>query len=434
MPIHFRVLSYIGKVTRTVILVPHPIAIGNYAEEIYFGLLKARRESKKLLILQPYPLFGYLQLKLHNNRTLLSLRSKYRSTFQDSLFFPAACWFITIYFGFFRAISIVLEKFFAKRLPERYIIPMMGQETLWQPEGDAVEFSWDVVREYKWAEQINTPLHLELSEDQLKESNLLRSKMGLPKDAWFVCLHVRDGGYYGDHLQAENRNANILNYIPAIREVTSRGGWVVRMGDSSMPKLPSMDKVIDYPFSSSKCALMDIYLIKECRFYLGMQSGILDIAMLFQRPILTTNMVTWLITFPLKPNDMGAFKNVYSKVYSRFLYPHEWPATKWGGHSNFGSPEKYQFHENSPEELRDFVVEFFDRKSNWEPSPEQLNFSQIRINEGKKLLSAVLISEDFSDDLTSRYRLASRLESSQGCLCSKSLNAQVSTRGAMDNS
>ena len=47
MPIHHRILEFVGKATKTVILMPHPITIGNYAEEIYFVFLKARREEKK---------------------------------------------------------------------------------------------------------------------------------------------------------------------------------------------------------------------------------------------------------------------------------------------------------------------------------------------------------------------------------------------------
>jgi putative glycosyltransferase (TIGR04372 family) len=421
MPIHFRVLSYIGKVTGTVILVPHPIAIGNYAEEIYFGLLKARRESKKLLILQPYQLFGYLRLGLHNNRVLLSLRSKYRSPFQNSFFFPAACWFITIYFGIFRAISIVLQRFFGKRISDRYIIPMMGQETLWQPDGEGVKFSWDVVNKYKWAEQINTPLHLELSEDQLKESNLLRSKMGLPKDAWFVCLHVRDGGYYSDHRQAENRNADITNYIPAIREVTDRGGWVVRMGDPKMTPLPSMYRVIDYPFTVSKCPLMDMYLIKECTLYIGMLSGILDAAILFERPIVLTNMCSCMFAYPLRASDIGIFKNVYSKSKNRFISPYEWPSMTWGGHSNFLPEEDFVYEENSAEELKDVVREYFNRDSNWRPSANQIRMNNARIEGGYKLFGEEMISNDPWADVMNRYRLASRLEAASGVISDRFL-------------
>jgi len=416
MPFHFRLLHFIGRITKTVILVPHPIAIGNYAEEIYFGLLKARRESKKLVILQPYPLFGYLRLNLHNNRILLSLKSKYLSAFQDSFFVSALSWFITIYFGFFRAISIVTQKFFARRLSEAYIVPMMGQETLWQPDANAVEFSWDVVREYKWTEQISTPLHLELCEDLLEQATMLRFKMGLPKEAWFVCLHVREGGYYGDHQQSQNRNADILNYIPAIREVTDRGGWVVRMGDPKMPPLPPMERVIDYPFTVSKCPLMDMYLIKECSLYIGMLSGLLGVAELFERPSIVTNMCSCMFAYPLRTTDIGIFKNVFSKSKRRYISPYEWPSMTWGGHSNFLPEEDFVYKENSPEELRDVVKEYFNRDSNWSPSASQLKMNHARINGGYRLFGEVMDTSDQRGDVMNRYRLASRLEAARGVI------------------
>ena len=48
------------------------------------------------------------------------------------------------------------------------------------------------------------------------------------------------GGYSGDW---ENfRNADIGNYLGAIKEITQRGGWVVRMGDPTMTKLPFLNK------------------------------------------------------------------------------------------------------------------------------------------------------------------------------------------------
>ena len=48
--------TLIGNLTGTIILVPHPIAIGETAEQIYFALLKARREKKRLVVLSPYEL------------------------------------------------------------------------------------------------------------------------------------------------------------------------------------------------------------------------------------------------------------------------------------------------------------------------------------------------------------------------------------------
>ena len=124
-----------------------------------------------MLILQPYQLPGYLRLNLNNNRELLELESPYRSEFQDSPFCAVACWFVTLFFGFFRAISNVAERFLSFKLNDSYIIPTLGQDTLWQPSGSLSHFSWDVVEKFKWDEQFQTPLELNLAPHQLDNAN-----------------------------------------------------------------------------------------------------------------------------------------------------------------------------------------------------------------------------------------------------------------------
>src|SRR5262249_48981936 len=58
-------------------------------------------------------------------------------------------------------------------------------------------------------------------------------RMGLPDDAWFVCLHVRSAGYHKEwqNPHQAHRNANVRSYLSAIEEIVRRGGWVIRMGD-----------------------------------------------------------------------------------------------------------------------------------------------------------------------------------------------------------
>ncbi len=46
----------------------------------------------------------------------------------------------------------------------------------------------------------------------------------------------------------------------------------------------------DYTQSHINFDVMDLYLISKCKFYVGTQSGILDLAYMFNKPVLTTNM------------------------------------------------------------------------------------------------------------------------------------------------
>ncbi|MBK6908545.1 MAG: TIGR04372 family glycosyltransferase [Rhodocyclaceae bacterium] len=429
----YRFCDWLGEKAGLVILTPHLAAVGNCAEDVYFGLLKARRESKKLFIVWPYELPGRLKFGL-TNVEVINVGSEYRAFPHDSIVSIVCRILLTAYFGFFRSISLFRRLLIGTHLNNVYRIPIIGESTLWHP-AQVPDFSWDIVNRYQWVKQLETPLDVYVEEKKRLEAEWQRVTMGIPKDAWFVCLHVRESGFRDSETYCERdafgeRNANIFNYIEAIKEITSRGGWVVRMGDRSMTKLPEMERVIDYPFTEFKSALMDVYLISQCRVYIGMMSGIYDVARLFQRPMIMTNMTNWLWTYPILRGDLGVAKHIFSKSKNRFLSLKEWIMEPWEGVSfSHKIGGDYLFHENTPAELRDVVKEFFDRSDRWEPSPLQCLFNEVRIRQGREILSNRLFypnnvqsyyqknSADY--DLVERYRLASRLDSAVGVLGAK---------------
>lgn len=145
----------------------------------------------------------------------------------------------------------------------------------------------------EWAERGYGPL-LQLEEQHKTEGQKSLSKLGLPPGAWYVGLHVREGGFYGDGAGtiSEHRSANVADYFGAIEEVTSRGGWVVRLGDTSMTPLPVLPNVIDYVQSAEKSALMDLFFLATSRFIIGTTSGLSTVAMSFGTPMLLVNCIS----------------------------------------------------------------------------------------------------------------------------------------------
>lgn len=418
----YQLCDWIGRKTGTIILTPFTYTVGNCAEDVYFGLLKARREGKKLFILWPYELPWRLKFRL-TNVEVVNVESEYRAVPHDSLLCIAGRVLITGYFAFFRTLSLVRRLLIGVHLNNVHTIPTIGESTLWQPDGIST-FSWDVVDQYHWQDQLETPLSVFVGEKKQAIAERQRRLMGLPENAWFVCLHVRESGFHKDsHFE---RNASILNYLGAIEEITSRGGWVVRMGDNSMTKLPALERVIDYPFTKAKSDLMDVYLISQCRLYIGMTSGIYDVAILFQRPMIMTNMVNWLWGFLIKSNDLGVMKHIYSKSKGRFLTLREWIAEPWAAVSFFGMGDDYVLYENTPDELRMVVKEFFERGDDWKPTPLQRQFNEARFHRAREIISQSIFSAenlqpcyrknaaDF--DLMQRYRLASRIDPAVGRL------------------
>jgi len=52
-----KIANYIKNLNPIIVQTPWVGAIGNMSQEIYLGLLRARREKRKILFLYPYDLF-----------------------------------------------------------------------------------------------------------------------------------------------------------------------------------------------------------------------------------------------------------------------------------------------------------------------------------------------------------------------------------------
>ena len=94
---------------------------------------------------------------------------------------------------------------------------------------------------------------LHLSDYYIGRGKIAMEAMGLPRDAWFVVCHVRDGSLDAEYeILNSRRSADVADYLPAIRRVTDAGGWVVCLEDFSAPRIPLMPQVIDYAHSERK--------------------------------------------------------------------------------------------------------------------------------------------------------------------------------------
>lgn len=417
-----RIIDYASnmKYCSVVLLSPHVYGVGNCAEQIYFGLLKARREGKKLYILRPYDIPWLLKYRLTNHE-LFRIESDYCYPANDNFIGKLIRLALTAVYTPFRILNLLLMRFSGRCLNESYSFPEIGMKTLWQPKSEMKYFSWQVVHSYDWKEQINRYLPVRLRKVSLDKAQIIRSKMGIRKEDWLVCLHVREGGFRNDWDRRAWRNATIDNYIPAIKAITEAGGWVIRMGDNTMTPLPKMDQVIDYPFSPFKSDLMDLYLISECRFYIGSHSGILDVALLFNKPVIIPNMVDWTFGHFYKRSDLGITKHVYSFSQRRFLSIKEMFEGPWSMQELFGSlGEDYKMYENSPEEIKTLICEYMDsaKVGVKKLSPLQEEANRQRILQAYRLFEEGKVHGDADDlrNIVTKYRIASRIESSLGTL------------------
>jgi putative glycosyltransferase (TIGR04372 family) len=172
------------------------------------------------------------------------------------------------------AVQAVHYNYLAPSLPDRttvYFWEIAGKtHRRWQDEGRPALFTFPPEIEARgWA-----ALH----------------RAGVPEGAWFVALHVREGKWDGRNAGLHGvMNADIAAYFPAIVEITRRGGWVIRMGDPGMTRLPPLPNVIDYCHSNLRADWMDVFIAACCRFMVGTTSGPALVPPLYGVPSVLTN-------------------------------------------------------------------------------------------------------------------------------------------------
>ncbi|MEG4272821.1 MULTISPECIES: TIGR04372 family glycosyltransferase [unclassified Microcoleus] len=231
-----------------------------------------------------------------------------------------------------------------------------------QPSGEMVDlgYAFSTVQK-QWQTEGNPPLLTLSPSDYERGWNCLQD-LGVPKNAWFVCLHVREDGFRREGT-ISYRSADINTYLLAIESIVARGGWVIRMGDPSMKPLPSSSQVIDYAHTTVKSDWMDVFLCASCRFYLGTNSGLNCMPSLFGTPSVLTNM--WPISARSVQSQQDIFipKLAWSQVEGRYLTFEEALAPRFFFNDN--SKLLYSWGikvvDNTPEEINDLVLEMLDQ-------------------------------------------------------------------------
>lgn len=121
-----------------------------------------------------------------------------------------------------------------------------------------------------------------------------RDKWGMKPDDWYVCFHTRDAAHYFEFKGTgqTHRNAPIESSLSAIRDITAKGGWVIKLGGPNSPKLPQLARTVDYALSGFRSDLMDLHLIRHARAFVGTTSGLTNVAISFGVPCAIVNAIT----------------------------------------------------------------------------------------------------------------------------------------------
>lgn len=204
---------------------------------------------------------------------------------------------------------------------------------------------------------------LELSPATHAAGRATLARWGLPPDAWFVCVHSREGGYSpeDEHFHIY-RNSPITDYIPAMQAIVAAGGWCIRVGDETMQPLPpGLPGVIDYALSADKSEEMDLFLCAECRFLLGNTSGLYLVVAAFGRPCALANATPLSISYGVGLRDIAMPKRL--KRDGELIPPSTLLKTSAAHYryTHLYEEERLELVSNTPEEIRALAQEMIEQ-------------------------------------------------------------------------
>ncbi len=229
-----------------------------------------------------------------------------------------------------------------------------------------IEWQWSGVlaTQSVWEEQNRPPL-FSLNPLIKSDGRKVLESAGVPKDAWFVALHVREESKKFKNSMAPLRNAHIDSYHLAIKSITERGGWVIRMGGPSMAKLPPLENVIDYAHAPWRTDWMDLYLTSEAKFFLGTASGLCGLPMWYGTPMIFTNTSPF-NSYPPSSKDLYIPKLFKDRSTGRLIPFSECVIPPLRNCYDPFHLDRLNFEliENTPEEIRETTEEMLLRDNN----------------------------------------------------------------------
>lgn len=223
------------------------------------------------------------------------------------------------------------------------------------------------------------PPHLKFTAEEEVCGEAGLRMMGIPTGTPFVCLIVRDCAYLDAHQSKDwsyhnYRDSDIQNYVLAAEELADRGYFVIRMGVKVRKAIKSgHPRVIDYAANGMRSDFMDVYLGAKCAFCISTATGFDTLPLIFRRPIVVVNQVPLGYLYTFRSQFIGITKHHISVQKDRELTLREIFSNGVGFALRTSDYESkgIQLIENTPEEIRDVVVEMAERlNGTWQPGPD----------------------------------------------------------------
>lgn len=216
----------------------------------------------------------------------------------------------------------------------------------------------------------DAPPHLSFTPSEIEIGNRTLKQMGLGEGDKFVCFIVRDAAYTKmafpdkDMSYHDYRNCDVDDYVLAAEAVADRGLFVFRMGSVvAKPLRSTHQRVIDYANSRFRSEFMDVFLGANCEFCVSDGLGYYAIPAAFRRPNAYVNYSPFHMFYSSRACDLGIAKTVSSLKTGKRLNLSQMGEN---GIAQFSHTAQYSdagvsIDSNTPEEIRDLMIEMLDR-------------------------------------------------------------------------
>ena len=266
------------------------------------------------------------------------------------------------------------------------------------PGGELHDFRLCFFTKYEEARNLveKSNVHLKFTQKEEAFGNKCLREMGITENREFVCFHARESSYLNkmfperDFKYHDYRDAVIENFLKAAEEMTNHGYFAIRLGKYAKPILTGNKMIIDYS-TKFRTDFLDIFLLAKCRFMIGTNTGVTDVADILRKPVVKTNMTQLYAEILLcGEKDLFLIKKFWLKREHRFLRFREIVGSSLFRLNRTEQVEQagIELIENTEKEILDITVEMDERlKGTWKSTEEdeelQEQFWSILIESGK---------------------------------------------------
>jgi len=398
-------------------ITPLIYVIGNAAEQINIAASYAKKRDKKIIIIKVFLFKKILNYNICNDaifHELIINNSKINKYIQLILNF-----FVSLEFIFRRSYILICRNIFKIKFPEQSNFPHLGINEIYGNKKIKL-------KNYDYSDIKKFNLHndlIDISDEKKKYCERILDKLSFGNLENIVCLHVRDHYFKKDIERKNYRNSNINNYIDAIQYLIEKNYKVIRMGKEGKKINFRHKNFIDYCTLHQKEDILDLYLLNKCKFFIGTQSGIIDVAYMFNKPVYTTNMVELYSTFPRKNVDRGLFKKIFVKKNNERILIDKFLKMPFKYHDPQLQIDDLNFVENDPEDilsgLKEFIANIEKREK---PNNRQKMFNKLLKEQHQKFFNDRQSKEYSMINQVDNLKMIRMFKSCEGYLCDISLN------------